>query len=97
VNPQLVGQILWDEPIRERVTDLAEPIDIVDVFRRPEYTPAIADEAVRSKAKALWLQSGIVSDEAARRASAGGLVVVMDACIGVLHSLLGVPKKTPHV
>jgi predicted CoA-binding protein len=69
------------------------PIDIVDVFRRTEYTPDIADQAVRAGAKVLWLQSGIANDEAARRASDGGLTVVMDACIGVMHSALGVPRR----
>ncbi|PYR32178.1 MAG: CoA-binding protein [Acidobacteria bacterium] len=69
--------------------DIPERVDIVDVFRRPEDTPAIADEAVKIGAKALWLQTGI----AAARASAGGLAVVMDACIGASHSLLRVPPK----
>ena len=73
--------------------DVPERIDIVDVFRRAEYTPAIADDAVKVGAKALWLQSGVTNEEAASRAAAGGLTVVMDACIGVMHSLLQVPKK----
>jgi uncharacterized protein len=70
-----------------------EPVDIVDVFRRAEDTPPIADQAVRIGARALWLQSGIISEEAASRAAAGGLTVVMDACIGATHALLGVPPK----
>lgn len=74
--------------------DVPEPIDIVDVFRRAEDTPGIADEAVTIGAKALWLQSGIVSEDAAARAEQGGLMVVMDACIGATHSLLRVPAKT---
>jgi predicted CoA-binding protein len=75
--------------------DVPERIDIVDVFRRAEDTPGIADDAITIGAKALWLQSGIVSEEAAARAKAGGLIVVMDACIGATHSLLRVaPKKT---
>jgi predicted CoA-binding protein len=78
------------------LADVPYPIDVVDVFRRPEYTPEIADEAVRAKAKMLWLQSGLVNDEAARRAKEGGLVVVMDSCLGVMLSVLGVPKKTPR-
>jgi uncharacterized protein len=72
--------------------DIPERIDIVDVFRRAEDTPAIADDAVRIGAKALWLQSDIVSEDAAARAKAGGLIVVMDACIGATHSLLRVTK-----
>ena len=73
--------------------DVPERIDIVDVFRRAEYTPAIADEAVKVGAKALWLQSGVSNEDAAARASAGGLTVVMNACIGVMHSILQVPRK----
>ena len=76
--------------------EIPERVDIVDVFRRAEDTPGIADEAVTIGAKALWLQAGIVSEDAAARAKQGGLVVVMDRCIGVTHSLLRVPKKTTH-
>jgi len=75
------------------LSDFGGPIDIVDVFRRPEDTPAIADEAVKVGAKALWLQTGIVSEEAAARVEAGGLLAVMDACIAATHSLLRVPAK----
>ena len=74
--------------------EIPEKVDIVDVFRRAEDTPAIADEAVAIGAKAIWLQSGISNEETARRAEAGGLLAVMDACIGVEHSLLRIPPKT---
>ena len=74
--------------------DIPEHIDIVDVFRRSEDTPAIADDAVTIGAKALWLQSGISNEDAAARAKAGGLTVVMDQCIGATHALLQVPAKT---
>ena len=73
--------------------DIPGPVDIVDVFRRPEDTPAIADDAVKIGAKALWLQTGIVNEDAASRASSGGLIVVMDACIGATHSFQRVPPK----
>jgi hypothetical protein len=66
------------------------PVDIVDVFRRAEDTPAVADQAVAIGAKVLWLQLGIVENEAARRAARGGLTVVMDACIAVVVSRFGV-------
>ena len=76
--------------------DVPERIDIVDVFRRAENTPGIADEAVTIGAKVLWLQTGIVNEDAAERATKGGLTVVMDACIGATHSLLRIPRKTAH-
>ena len=76
------------------LVDVPERIDIVDVFRRAEDTPGIADEAVTIGAKALWLQTGIVSEDAAARAKAGGLTVVMDRCIGATVSLLKVAPKT---
>ncbi len=75
------------------LAEVRDRIDIVDVFRRAEYTPSIADEAVKAGAKALWLQEGIANEEAAARATAGGLTVVMDACIGTMHAILQVPKK----
>jgi uncharacterized protein len=74
--------------------DVPAPIDIVDVFRRSEFTPAIADQAVKVGAKTLWLQSGVVNEVAAAKAEAGGLTVVMDECIGVVHTVLRVPRKT---
>jgi predicted CoA-binding protein len=73
--------------------DIPEKIDIVDVFRRAEDTPPIADDAVAIGARAIWLQSGISNDETARRAQAGGIMAIMDACIGVEHALLRIPPK----
>jgi predicted CoA-binding protein len=92
VNPR-ESEILG-EPSYASLKDVPVPIDIVDVFRRPEDTPAIADEAVAAGAKALWLQTGIANDEAATRAEAAGLTVVMDACIGATHAVLRVPRKS---
>jgi predicted CoA-binding protein len=93
VNPR-EAEILGERSYASLV-DIPERIDIVDVFRRAEDTPAIADEAVTIGAKALWLQTGIVNEDAAARAKKGGLVVVMDACIGATYSLLRVaPKKS---
>jgi predicted CoA-binding protein len=75
------------------LADVPDQIDIVDVFRRAEHTPDVARDAVAVGAKALWLQSGIWNDAAAETAREGGLEVVMDSCIGVEISVLGIPKK----
>src|SRR5438874_10593456 len=77
VNPRET-EILGERSYPSLV-DVPERIEIVDVFRRAEDAPGIADEAVTIGATALWLQSGIVSEDAAARAKAGGLIVVMDA------------------
>jgi predicted CoA-binding protein len=65
-----------------------EPIDIVDIFRRPEYVPEIVDAAIRLGAKAVWMQEGVVHEEAAEKARAAGLTVVMDRCILKEHRKL---------
>ncbi len=70
------------QPAYKTLADIPERVDIVDVFRRSEDTPPIADEAVKVGAKVLWLQLGIESEDAAARAKAGGLRVVMNMCIG---------------
>jgi predicted CoA-binding protein len=71
-----------------------EKVDIVDVFRRSEATPPIADSSVRVGARALWLQKGVYDEDTAERAEAGGLLVVMDRCIGVALAELQVPRKS---
>jgi predicted CoA-binding protein len=91
VNPR-ESEILGERSYAS-LLDIPEPVDIVDVFRRPEDTPSIADDAVTIGAKALWLQTGIANDEASERAGKAGLKVVMDTCIGATHSLLRVPPK----
>jgi uncharacterized protein len=67
-------------------TDVA--IDIVDVFRKAEETPPVAEQAVSAGARVLWLQEGIVNDEARRIAEEGGLTVVMDLCIRTTRARL---------
>ncbi len=87
VNPR-GGEILG-EKVYEKLADIGEPIDVVEVFRPSEETPGVAKDAVTAGAKVLWLQEGISSDEADRIASEGGLKVVMDRCMGATHFQLG--------
>jgi predicted CoA-binding protein len=68
------------------LTEIAEPVDVVDVFRTSDAVPGIAREAVEIGAKALWLQFGVISPEGARIATDGGLKVVMDRCMKIEHA-----------
>jgi len=86
VNPN-ASEILG-EKCYATLADVPDPIDIVNVFRRPEHTPQVAKDAVAAGAKVLWLQLGIASDEAAAIAEEGGLTVIMDRCIKVEDSIL---------
>lgn len=61
------------------------PIDVVDIFRRSEFVPEIVDQAIKVKAKTIWMQLGIIHEEAAKKAEDAGLWVVMDRCISVDH------------
>ena len=72
-------------PCARSLAEIEEPIDLVDVFRRPEHTPPHALEAVESGAGALWLQLGIVSAESRAIAEAAGLDYVEDLCTAVVH------------
>jgi predicted CoA-binding protein len=83
VNPK-GGEILG-EKVYERLTDVPEEVDLVEVFRPSEETPDVARDAVQIGAKVLWLQEGISSEEAEQIASDGGLKVVMDRCMGKTH------------
>jgi uncharacterized protein len=74
-------------PCVSSLLEIDEPVDLVDVFRRAEYTPAHGREAVAAGAKALWLQVGIVSPEARAIAEGAGLDYVENACTKVVHKL----------
>jgi len=87
VNPR-GGEILG-EKVYEKLTDIEEPVDVVDVFRPSPETPDIARDAVQIGAKVLWLQQGIEHEDAERIARDGGLIPVMDACMGATHYRLG--------
>ncbi len=89
VNPtatEILGEKAW--PDLESALRNAGPVDIVDVFRRPEHVAAIVDEAIRLKVPALWLQEGVVDEAAAQKARAAGIFTVMDRCIYKMRAAL---------
>ena len=79
VNPAIKDAL--GEKAVASLGEIKEKIDIVDVFRRSEYVPEIVDEVIRLKIPAIWLQEGVVHDEAAEKARKAGIFVVMDKCI----------------
>jgi predicted CoA-binding protein len=83
VNPGLAGQTILGQTVVAALSDIKEKVDMVDVFRRAEDTPSVAREAVAIGAKSLWLQLGIVNEEAAGIAAAAGMNVVMDRCTAI--------------
>jgi redox-sensitive bicupin YhaK (pirin superfamily)/predicted CoA-binding protein len=91
VNPKET-EVLGQRAVAS-LRDITEPVDVVDVFRKAEDTPAIADDAVAIGAKVLWLQVGISNDDAAATALAGGLQVVMNMCMGATHRRLQIARK----
>lgn len=79
VNPAIKGAL--GEKAVPAIADVKEKIDILDVFRRSEFVPEIVDEAIRLKIPAIWLQEGVIHEEAAAKARNAGIQVVMDLCI----------------
>jgi predicted CoA-binding protein len=88
VNPNCPDPEVFGVPVLPSLDQVPEPIDLVDVFRRPEYTPDVARAAVAAGAGAVWLQLGIRSDEARTVAVDGGLRYVEDRCLKVEHARL---------
>src|SRR5436189_1632013 len=79
VNPnetEVLGQKAY-----ATLDEVPDPVEIVNIFRRPEYVPEIVDAAIRRGAKVIWMQEGVVHEEAAKRARAAGMEVLMDLCI----------------
>ena len=86
VNPreeEILGETSYPD-----LSSIPEPIDVVDIFRRPEDVPAIVEDAIKTGAKAVWMQEGVINEEAAARAREAGLKVVMDKCMMKEHRKL---------
>jgi predicted CoA-binding protein len=88
VNPTAAGKTILGETCYASLKDVPEQVDLVNVFRRSEHTPPIAREAAEVGARTLWLQLGIINEEAAAIAKEAGLNVIMDRCIKVEDSIL---------
>jgi uncharacterized protein len=91
VNPQITGEHVHGEYVFRDLAQIGVPIDIVDIFRRPAAAGEAVDEAIAAGAKAVWLQIGVVNEEAAARAEAAGLKVVMNKCPKIEIPRLRVP------
>jgi len=90
INPN-VAEVLGEKAYAN-LLDIREPVDIVDIFRKPEVVPGIVEEAIAIGAKAVWMQKGIVHNAAAEKARQAGLNVVMSKCIMIEHQSLQLSK-----
>jgi uncharacterized protein len=86
VNPN-VTEVLGEKAYAN-LPDVGQPVDLVNIFRKPEAVPALVEEAIALRAKAVWMQKGIVHNTAAQRARQAGLQVVMNQCIMIEHQRL---------
>jgi len=93
VNPQITGEHVHGEYVWRELAQIGEPIDMVDIFRRPIAAGEAVDEAIALGAKSVWLQIGVINDEAAARAEAAGLKVVMDRCPAIDLPRLRIPRR----
>lgn len=92
VNPQIGGEHVLGEFVWRELAQIGVPIDIVDIFRRPDAAAEAVEQAIFVGAKAVWMQIGVINEAAAARAEAAGLKVVMDRCPKIEIPRLGVAR-----
>ena len=92
VNPQITGEHVLGEFVWRELAQIGVPIDIVDIFRRPEAAGEAVEQAIFVGAKAVWMQIGVINEEVAAKAEAAGLKVVMDRCPKIDIPRLGIPR-----
>ena len=90
INPTITGEHIHGEFVFRELSQVGDPIDIVDIFRNSEVAGEAVDQAIEAGAKAVWMQLGVINAEAAARAEAAGLKVVMDRCPKIEIPRLGV-------
>lgn len=80
VNPGLAGTLIHDRPVYATLGAIGHPVDLVDIFRNSDAAGEVVDAAIAAGASAVWMQLGVINEDAAKRADAAGLDVVMDHC-----------------
>jgi predicted CoA-binding protein len=91
VNPQITGEHVHGEYVWRELAQIGEPIDMVDIFRRPAAAGEAVDQAIAAGAKSVWMQLGVINEAAAARAEAAGLKVVVDKCPVIEFRRLNLP------
>ena len=97
VNPRITGEHVHGEYVWRELSQIGEPIDIVDIFRRSDQVGPIVDQAIEVGAKAVWMQLGVEDAAAAARAEAAGLKVVMNRCPKIEFARLGLSPVSENI
>ena len=97
VNPRITGEHVHGEYVWRELSQIGEPIDIVDIFRRSDQVGPIVDQAIEVGAKAVWMQLGVEDSAAAARAEAAGLKVVMNRCPKIEFARLGLSPVSENI